>query len=212
MTYLFFHKMIRNDEHCPNCKRYYISFYDTLEDAYIRAKDEIVEDTDVDLILLKEGYSVWVDEWVRRRNGDKYQIVKIKPNEIYDLCEDLSNGFDINHSEMKFMVLRIDVNKSYACPNNIEFHISFYESIDKAYDEIIEMINILNYDGDEETEKNQLNDDEKLQLKDLKSIWKNNPDYYAEKGNGHHYQIINMKIEKNIYLNGECSQIQPENW
>jgi hypothetical protein len=78
--------MVRNDDHCPICRRYYVSIHKTLEETY----EEIVkcmtdEFKSEQLEDLKQGKSLWVDEWVRRRNGDSYQILKIIPEKIYCL-------------------------------------------------------------------------------------------------------------------------------
>lgn len=34
MAFLSFHEQIRNDEHCPICRRYYITLCKTFDEAY----------------------------------------------------------------------------------------------------------------------------------------------------------------------------------
>lgn len=34
MTFVYLHEKIRNDEHCPICRQYYISLHISMEDAY----------------------------------------------------------------------------------------------------------------------------------------------------------------------------------
>jgi len=48
-----FHLVIRNDNHCPPCRYWYLT----------TTKDDKPQTGDV----------TWIDEWPRRRNGDKYQ-------------------------------------------------------------------------------------------------------------------------------------------
>src|SRR5579863_876262 len=67
------HLCIRNDEHCPTCRKFFITLHNS-GDGNIH----------------KPGKSEWVDEWIRRRNGDKYQNIYITPNEVYNLSGDWS--------------------------------------------------------------------------------------------------------------------------
>ena len=66
-TYLIMktHLCIRNDSHCPICRMWYVT---------------IVKEEE----RFEESFS-WVDEWVRRRNGDKYEELYIKEDYEYNL-------------------------------------------------------------------------------------------------------------------------------
>src|SRR5438874_774721 len=91
---------------------------------------------------LKVEKPVWVDEWVRRGNGDKYQIAELEENKTYKLLEDdfTDYNFDDNFDDIRFpvkgcnyMFLHIRVDKERECPYNINFKISFYETIRDAF-------------------------------------------------------------------------------
>jgi hypothetical protein len=96
IKYMFHHLMIRNDEHCPICRRYYISLHSTLKDVlnYFSSIELENELDETDKHMLETGGPIWIDEWERRRNGDKYQIVEIKKNKIYNLRNYHINDYD----------------------------------------------------------------------------------------------------------------------
>lgn len=109
-----FHLVVRNDNHCPNCRCWYITL-------------------DQDLDKLQSAEVTWEDEWVRKRNGDKFQTVNIIPNHEYDLSEwklASNKNIDVN---VKYLSLRISVDKNQCCPNNVQFYVTFCENIDDAY-------------------------------------------------------------------------------
>jgi hypothetical protein len=222
MSYLFFHKMIRNDEHCPLCRRYYVSFHTTLNEVYDNAILNIEDINKEDSINLKNGNSIWIDEWVRRRNGDLYKIMKIQPNIILNLNDNLDNTMDskIECNNTNFMVLQITVNKLVDCPNNIIFKISFHNNIEEAFTTILKIIIDIDddnynyyYDDDDDNNINNkinLGDDDIAQLKNLKPIWKNSD--LTNKKKGYHFQIIDINKSKSVFLNEECPQIQQNIW
>lgn len=45
-----FHQIVRNDNHCPTCRRWFLT---------------VTKDTE----KLQSGYVTWIDEWARRKNG-----------------------------------------------------------------------------------------------------------------------------------------------
>ena len=72
--YAYLHQRIRNDEHCPNCRKYYLTVYETQQDCFERCPE-----------LTLTNNTVWEDEWVRRRNGDCYSYQPIVFGLEYDL-------------------------------------------------------------------------------------------------------------------------------
>jgi hypothetical protein len=108
-----FHLVVRNDSHCPTCRMWYFKVYKSN--------------------LQQSGNVIWVDEWVRRRNGDKYQTITIIKDKIYNLSNySLESGNDIGAAAVTHAVVFISVDKSKWCPDNIVFSISFHENIEGA--------------------------------------------------------------------------------
>ena len=123
MAYMNFHLQVRNDNHCPTCRQFFITLNDTLDDA---DRNSGCSES------LRDGQSVWVDEWVRRRNGDLYQIIKVVPNELYDLSDnDMRNNLDNTNFSNQYMFLHIKIRKNRCCPDNIKFYISFHETLNE---------------------------------------------------------------------------------
>ncbi len=63
--YAYLHKRVRNDEHCPNCRKYYLTVCETQQHSFKHPELTLTSNT------------VWEDEWVRRRNGDRYSYQPI---------------------------------------------------------------------------------------------------------------------------------------
>lgn len=94
MFHIFLHKEIRNDNHCPECRKHYISAHEKFNDAY---DNETYKIYDLDLeneAKFKKGEPIWINEWVRRRNGDKYHIVSPLLGKVYNL-----QNFDVTKYE-----------------------------------------------------------------------------------------------------------------
>jgi len=109
------HKSVRNDDHCPICRTHTLSFH----------KERTQSDP------------LWVDEWVRRRNGDLYQTINIRLETIYDLQE-----YDVNHNRgvegaANFMLLKVRIRVGRWCPDNIKYYVTFYEHKDDVDKEFV---------------------------------------------------------------------------
>lgn len=166
------HLVIRNDNHCPTCRLWYLT-------------------TGTDVTKLQSGIVTWEDEWVRRRNGDKYQTINIIPDIKYDLSEwKLKTNSEINVN-VSCLLLQINIDKNEWCPDNIKFYISFHENNEGVYTKA----------------KEKLEDEELENLKN--GYWKQNS-YDEHKGK--FFIIIELESDKEICLNDLCSQIQPENF
>lgn len=199
MPYLFTHLCVRNDDHCPICRRHYISVHESLDEAYDAALQKLSNDElPEDIENLKNGDPIWIDEWVRRSNGDHYQITKIEEGEIYnlqdlyiqhDLCANEDDEKDSNTAN--FMLLHINIRKEEWCPDNITVNISFYSSLDSASERV-----------------NSLLTNDKLQeLLELEPVWT------IQGGrDGDHYQIIKIENSESMYLNELYPQIHPDAW
>lgn len=166
-----FHLVIRNDDHCPICRRWYLT----------TTKDDKPQTGDV----------TWIDEWVRRRNGDKYQTINIIPDKQYDLSEwklESNPELNINASHL---LLKIRVDKNEYCPDNIKYYVSFYKTSDDAYRGATKYL-------------------ENTELSKLKTgYWK---EYDDEPHIGDFFIIIKLEKDEEICLNDFCPQIQPEHW
>lgn len=198
MKYMVYHLQIRNDFNCPTCRQPKVFFYNTLEEAYNKACGYIDNIDDFDRKMLKEGSSIWIDEWVRRNNGDKYQIIKITTDKKYELLkhyeEDLDEEIDseiIEENTIKYMLLHIKVKTSKWCPNNIKYFVSFHFELETACD----FVDI---------------GDKKNILKNFEPVWinKNKIDAGLCSKGGDYFQIIELESDKKINLNKCCEQLK----
>lgn len=208
-TYIYTHKRVRNDDHCPICRMSYISLHETLEEAYDRAAraiDELMTDTRE--YLLKHEMPVWIDEWERRRNGDQYYIFKVMENVVYDVNDTYEkNEFEYGENgEIQYMCLHTRVRKNEWCPDNIKFEVSFHRTLESAHNKCSNMIeydrecNEWEYDGDEYERNTDI-------IKKLEPLW-----IELNDSEGDHYQIIKIKYNTRICLNKYCDKIQPDVW
>ncbi len=114
MLFCLIHKVVRNDNPCPDCSKTIISFYQTQEECLAAAVDMLLQDEgeldDSELekkrekitSLLLDKKAIWVDEWVRRRNGDMVQILEISESaknlkgfEFSNCTDELKNVEDL---------------------------------------------------------------------------------------------------------------------
>lgn len=190
MQYLYFHKIVRNDYHCPICRQSIISLHKTLDDALDNARDECGS-------LLESGESLWVDEWIRRSNGDKYQVIKITPNEIYNLSKNLYNSTDINQDiQIQYMLLHVHVDEKEDCPDNIKYYVSFHTML---------------RDACKEAASHFFDDNKKYfmpKIHNLESVWIERDNYKSDTVTGDYYEIIKLEENKKINLNKRCSQVK----
>lgn len=208
--HIFIHKRVRNDDHCPICRVYFVSFHKSWEDAYntgvnkIKSQEGWLSEETVNEALddLKKDSCCWIDEWVRRSNGDLYQIKSIAPDKVeYDLME--INCRENKEKECKYMTLHIEVDKKEYCPDNIKFSVTFHKSIEDVHEQKFNSV-LYKYGCEENYGKI---------LKITKfpkvgsSMWISENDSI-----GHHIQIIEIKYDKEIELNSLCSQIDVKNW
>ena len=209
MRFLTFHKKVRNDDHCPVCKRYYVSVHRTQASACGQL------DTDKfsakQLKRLENGEAIWIDEWVRRSNGDRYQILRIVPEESYHLnnlasyCDLSSDAKDIGvcGDDLRYMLLHVHVDKAEICPDNVILCISFYATVRIATFAATEAVT--------ECKKSECSKAEISKLSELEPVWINKNDT-TTKDSGDHYQIVKLVEGETMYLNSYCSQIRRKGW
>ncbi|AKI79767.1 hypothetical protein QJ850_gp038 [Acanthamoeba polyphaga mimivirus] len=198
MKYMVYHLQIRNDFHCPKCRQPKVFFYNSLEQAYKKACGYIDNVDDIDRKMLKMGSSIWRDEWIRRNNGDKYQIIKITTDKEYELLKYGNEKFNEEVDEntdgeniIKYMLLHIKVKTSKWCPDNIKYFVSFYFTLENAcaFADI---------------------GDKKNLLKNLEPVWinKNKIDVGLCSKGGDYFQIIELEYDEKINLNKCCEQLK----
>jgi|688.fasta_scaffold807515_1 hypothetical protein len=126
--YAYLHQRIRNDEHCPNCRKYYLTVYQTQQHCFKHPKLTLTNNT------------VWEDEWVRRRNGDCYSYQPIVLGLEYDLnsfeyieCECEQN----NYENIQFILICKTVDTRLYCPDNIKYSVWFFNDLLRLTYEII---------------------------------------------------------------------------
>ena len=164
--YAYLHQRIRNDEHCPTCRTYYLTVFENKIDC--------------DMLYEEGNNSVWLDEWIRRRNGDRYTIQPINYEKNYDLNEFDELEYDeIPNISAKFILLHIIIDKNEDCPDNIKFNVSFYENKSEIMTSC--------YKIEEEEDKKKL-----LETKEFTIIEDSKLDYY---------EIIEIEFGKKIYIN-----------
>ncbi len=131
MNYMFYHLKVRNDEYSTKCRQPVVFFCETWDDVYDNAKNYLLnfcEDYEKVLLGLNNNESLWIDEWVRRSNGDKYEIINIRNSNYCDSAIKFSMS-DIN---INFMLLHIKIRPRKLSPDNIKYNMSFHENIDNA--------------------------------------------------------------------------------
>lgn len=171
MNVATFHQCVRNDYHCPTCRVWYL---------------KVSKDTD----KLQLNTVEWIDEWVRRRNGDKYQTINIIPDVDYNLSAwslNTNSNMDVNAT---YLLLWININKKGYCPDNIIFHVNFYESESKAYEEA------KNLSG---TNLECFTDGYFKQSK-------------SNESKGKFFIVLKLEENTKICLNNYCPQIQENKW
>ena len=193
MPYLLFHKQVRNDDHCPICRIYNISVHETMEEAIeLVKKHPIVTGNigeEIDMTVLPKGEVLWIDEWIRRRNGDAFQIIPVSENVQYDLSQREFNWESKTSGNLDFLLVHTAVNKHEYCPDNIQFDISFHSTAEIA------------------AEQAELELDDENTLKDKGSVWISDGDV-----DGDHYQIVKLVYNETVCLNSYCPNIQVSVW
>lgn len=220
-TYMSFHSRIRNDEH-PDCRKYHISFHSSLKEAVNRTMNEN-DDSDIDddnyikkrkyplkkshRERLENGLDVWINEWIRRCNGDRYKVFTLSEDETYDVTEsspfyyinsdddDDSDDSDNDSNEcndmginLQYMLFHVYVDDSMQCPSDIKYEISFYKTLSKAY----EILNKYLYYLDQKLVKQ---DDNNLPQIFVKSEY-----HRSDSASGDYYQIILLKYNERMCL------------
>lgn len=206
--YMSLHMRVRNDDHCPICRMYYISIHHSLTDAIENCSSGNYDD-------LEKGNVICIDEWDRRRNSDKYQAFELTLGRIYDMSsynindkerykyDQPSNNGSVRAKQKKvdnnvqYMLLHIKVRSKCYCPDNIKFEISFYKTFNEAF----------------LTGKGYLKRGKIISDFRKMPVWQTVNDIEClDDHDGDHYQIIKLECDKRICLNTYCTQIQPKNW
>jgi hypothetical protein len=192
--YMAFHKRVRNDYHCPDCRTFFISFHPTVEEA-VEALDlkegAQSDDEDENAIhkdMLIRGESVWIDEWVRRRNGDLYQVLSLN-SETYNLYELPDEDTEIPDVFFPmYFVLHVDLDSRQWCPDNICFSLTCYETFEQA--------------------RSSIPLKEKHRIRD--HFWHYASKLHYEKGK--FYKVIKMELGEMYNLNEHCEYVAGNTW
>lgn len=205
--YLSLHLQVRNDDYEPLNRIFYISLHNTMQ----KAIDQCKRCDSTDIPELSSGSVVWKDEWVRRQNGDKYQIFELEKMRIYDLYHyDINDDIYKNYghcdqitkktnSNVMYMLLQTKVRPGYLSKDKINFEISFYQTFNATFQTGLEYLD------------NELKND----FKNMFPVWqKERYSSYEEYSdwNGDHFQIIKVEFDQRICLNDYCPQIQLDTW
>jgi hypothetical protein len=180
-AFLSYHLKVRNDDHCPICQIHTVSVHPSPEAAGGE----------------KGGLGgVWIDEWVRRRNGDWYEIIPVQTGVQYKLGGPIKEiGLGPHQAgQVKWMVVEIEVNQALWCPDNIKVSISFHST---------------RMDCAEQNPGAQLawaSKQNRMRLFDGKPVW------IGSRTKGRHVQLVPVLGQNPIQLNDLCEQIRPDVW
>ena len=196
IRFVLLHFRIRNDYSCPDCRTYFLSFHSTRKDALEYAKTINLEDEE--LQELTATGSLWVDEWVRRRNGDSYCIYKLKCEDVWDMLEQnqipKSTNTEMIDSDtdipIKYMSAQLTIDNDSYCPYNIHWEIGFHASIHTAREYLLKK-NDEEYK--EEVEDNNVRD----KLDKLEAVY--------DEPKGTFRQIVDLELSKVLKLNTLCT-------
>jgi hypothetical protein len=195
---------------------YDITVCEDVEDTYKLASVYLHDDKSSysDLKHFMSDHDIWVDEWVRRSNGDRYITFVPHFNIFYKLSvlhqrEDIKEAK--NSEKIQYIFLRIKVDNSKRCPENIEFWLSFHSTLVNA---IVFAKNQTKWDTDFTEETPVFDRKDRKKLYSLEPVWieaenKRDPSSHIV---GDFYQIIPISLHVKIDLHRYCSYIQPKNW
>lgn len=226
-SYAFKHVVVRNDYHCPTCRMYYLSFHSFAEGALSQFPD------DEELRDPVLGNTYWIDEWVRRRNGDSYQAFKVYIDGSYDvtvlddMSETYSKFYGVGNGNVQYMTVRTIVDKSKWCPTNIRFELKFFSSFEEAYKYMNDMMTdvfveytsadekvdiVYNYENQQEENCDSIR---VFKYKIDKSSAINGVvtehEIRVETGIFEHCKIVKIEEGKQYCLNNFCDKISEEN-
>jgi hypothetical protein len=140
----------------------------------------------------------WIDEWVRRRNGDRYTIQPIKLYKKYNLDkfeEEYDNDFEKNSEEYgqpNLFLLRVEIDEREWCPDNIKIFITFLDKKEDIY-------------------LNMYKEDKQLLLEN-NELWIPN---VKVKTDGIYYKFVELNFDDGIMnfdIHSLCKYINPELW
>lgn len=128
------HLRVRNDERCPHCRRFFLT-YNLIPEKLTEKQQSCV---------------TWEDEWIRRRNGDRYQSIVPIFGKTYDLLNwdvredttmfaDESNDTEQTYDDMTesiYMCVYESFDDEQYCPKRdifVSFHKSEKEAVEKTF-------------------------------------------------------------------------------
>ena len=179
------HICVRNDDHCPRCRVVKLAFSNSIGDALADANRMAWGPLErEERKTLGSTGKLWIDEWVRRSNGDLYLVFKAdsrKTYNIYDMIDDDHRKND-DDAPNRYMLLHTKIRPNRWCPDNIHYFVSFHPTVEKA------AIHSFFSDGD---------DEEKIKdLTETRELWiPLNEEDDTEGGDEYHiYEIDTSKI------------------
>lgn len=169
--YLAKHKCIRNNG--PAFCTTKISFHRDVESAV--ASFGLNQKTND---KLRRCRSLWIDEWVKKRNGDSYKIIQ---------CKNKYNSNNVSHIHLKTIIEKI--NESYNIPmayypDIVKFRIKLSSSSSNS--KMIEYDRLNTYWSNGGDEQYEVIDDEIT----------------------YHYTVLDFEYGKSFLLNSYCPDLQ----
>lgn len=214
LKYVYVHKCVRNDNHCPTCRMHYVS---------VHANESVaLEKMPEDQQFVNEP--VWVDEWVRRSNGDRYQVFQSRVGGNYDLAEhDVNDSFSGLYQSgeiccVSYMLVNIKIDKDKWCPNNITFNIEFFETFKNAFTKMIERFKLeVEYDDEDLSDNEDDNYDDGTNEENIGNIYDENKNTKIcvrkrSKKIFNFFKIVKLEDNTEYCINEMFSQLSTEKW
>lgn len=125
MAVVVIHQRFRNEEHCPTCRVWYIAAFPSMDSAL---QGTFPDDPDL-AETLRNNRTVWIDEWIRRRNGDRYTLIPFILDQEVKLPVFLHDNLEscISLPDKLWLKVLFHIRKDLSCPENIKYRITFHE-------------------------------------------------------------------------------------
>lgn len=231
MSFLLVHTQVRNDEGCPRCRKWFVGVFETQYQALERARKRISKvgefyvkgdyEHEEALADLERGRRVWIDEWVRRSNGDEYQIARINNGAHFASSRGVNPGSDLSRPA-GFMFVEFVIDGTRYCPDNVRLQVTFHESVTDAVEAKFAERWPVDRNGNieycsERLDVLKLNEaqDNRLKTKLVslacgKPVWL--PRDKTWQGDGVFLQICKLEPGPMIQLTDLCKQLGREHW
>lgn len=184
------HIQVRNDDHCPVCRIYTITVETDKKVLLQKFEKQILDYGDEqDASTLRKHGNVWIDEWVRRRNGDFFSITPIEADAYMFLDIDTEDKKILQtQTHCRLGLLHVEIDDSLFCPNNIKFYLSCHLTFTDLLQQQLPQY------------RNTLRINRTLGIPQKQSR------------GGQFFHIFDLRSGRSTVLNDLCPQLHPKTW